>query len=81
MPSDWPSRIHPVIHVSLLEHAAGDTFPRQHPPPPTPVEVDSEEEYQVDEALGSRLPARWRKLQHLVKWAIHTLLDNYVPLW
>lgn len=56
-------RIHPVFHVSLLEHAADDPFPGQQPlPPPPPVEVDGEGEYRVDEVLDSRLLGWWRKL-------------------
>ena len=59
-------RIHPVFHVSLLEHAANDPYPGQQTPPPPPIEVDGEEEYHVDEILDSR--TRYRKLQYLVKW-------------
>ena len=59
-------QIHPLSHVSLLEHAADNPFPGQ---PPPPVEADGEDEYYVDGASGSRLFGRWRKLQYLVKWA------------
>jgi hypothetical protein len=61
-------KIHPVFHVSLLEHAADDPLPGQSVPPPPPVEVDGEEEYFVDSILDSRLYGRSRKLQYLVKW-------------
>jgi hypothetical protein len=61
-------QIHPVFHVSLLEHAADNPYPGHRIPPPPPVEVDGEEEYLVDEILDSRLFGRWKKLQYLVKW-------------
>ena len=62
-------RIHPVFHVSLLEHAADDPFPGQRAEPPPPVMVDGEEEQYVDGILDSREYGRWRKLQYLIKWA------------
>jgi len=61
-------QIHPVFHVSLLEHAANNPFPGQQNPPPPPVEIDGEEEYFVDRILDSRLFGRGRRLQYLVKW-------------
>ena len=39
--------IHPVFHVSLLEHAANDPFPGLIAPPPPAVIVDGEEEWEV----------------------------------
>jgi hypothetical protein len=59
-------QIHPVFHVSLLEHAANDPFPGQTSPPPPPVIVDGEEEWEVERILDSRL--HYRRLQYLVKW-------------
>jgi len=61
-------QIHPVFHVSLLEHAAQDPFPCQRQPPPPPVVVDGEDEYHVDDVLDSRIFGRWKKLQYLVQW-------------
>lgn len=60
--------VHPVFHVSLLEHASNDPFPGQYNPPPPPVEIDGEEEYFVDRILDSRIFGRWKKPQYLVKW-------------
>src|SRR5436853_2932882 len=58
--------LHPVFHVSLLEHAADDPFPGQVPPPAPPVLVDGEEEWEVEDILDSRL--HYRQLQYLVRW-------------
>ena len=60
-------RFHPVFHVSLLEHAAGDPFPGQRQQPPPPVIVDSEEEYYMDDILDLCIFGHWKKLQYLVK--------------
>jgi hypothetical protein len=59
-------QIHPVRHVSELEPAAEDPFPGQQIPPPPPVKVDGEQEWEVEEVLDSRM--RYRKLQYLIKW-------------
>ena len=36
-------QIHPVFHVSLLEHAAVDLYPAQVAPPPPTVIVNGED--------------------------------------
>ena len=67
-------RLHPVFHVSLLEHAAGDPLPGQRSPPPPAIIVDGEEEWEVERVLDSRL--FYRKLQYLVKW-----MGDDTPTW
>ena len=59
-------RLHPVFHVSLLEHAAGYPFPGQVQPPPPAVIVGGEEEYEVEGILDSRF--HYRRFQYLVMW-------------
>ena len=59
-------RLHPVFHVSLLEHAAGDPLHGQQSSPPPAVIVDGEEEWEVERILDSRL--YYRRLQCFVKW-------------
>lgn len=58
--------IHPVFHVSLLEHAADDPLPGQQSLPPPAIIVDGEEKWEVEWALDSRL--HYNRLQYLVKW-------------
>jgi len=57
---------HQTFPVSLLHAATDDPLPGQVVPPPLPVIVEGEEEWEVEEILDSR---RTRgRLQYLVKW-------------
>jgi len=57
---------HRTFPVSLLHAAAEDLLPGQVTPPPLPVIIEGEEEWEVEEILDSR---RMRgRLQYLVKW-------------
>ena len=47
--------VHPVFHVSQLEPATPNTIPNRSQPPPPPVEVDGEPEYEITEILDSKL--------------------------
>lgn len=60
------SRVHPVFHVSLLEHFTANTLPGRTIPPPPPIEIDGEMEYEVETIVDSR---KFRnKLQYRVQW-------------
>jgi len=59
-------RIHRVQPVSLLDPVSGDPLRGQDIPPPPPVEVDGEEEYQVSSVEDSRVYRN--QLQYLVRW-------------
>ena len=59
-------KVHPVFHVSLLETAVNDPLSGQHIEPHPPVIVDSEEAWEVEEILYSRL--HYRQGQYKVKW-------------
>jgi hypothetical protein len=57
---------HPVFHVDRLSPWTGNDIGGQEPPPPQPIEVDNELEYEVEAVLDSR---KYRnQLQYLVKW-------------
>ena len=59
-------RIHDTFHVSLLTPFYNNTISNRNVPPPMPVEIQGNTEYEVKEILDSRLYRR--KLQYLVDW-------------
>src|SRR5258707_8161384 len=64
--------IHPIFHISQLELAEPDPFPQCAQPPPPPVEIDRDIEYEVSEILDSKLDRRFQgnsSLCYLVHWS------------
>ena len=63
--------VHPIFHVSQLELATPNVIPNRVQPPPPPVEVNGEPEYEIAEILDSKLDRRRRQcpLLYLVHWA------------
>jgi hypothetical protein len=62
--------VHPVFHVSMLEPAPPNTIPNRIIPPPPPIEVDGEPEFEISAILDTKLDNRRRcKLLYLVRWA------------
>jgi hypothetical protein len=59
-------KFHNVFHVSLLEPYSPNEFPGRQVPPPPPVQVQGQEEYEVGEILDSKI--RWKKIYYLVHW-------------
>jgi hypothetical protein len=57
--------VHPVFHVSQLEPATLNTIPNRIQPPPPPVEVNGEPEYEISEILDSKLDRQRRQCQLL----------------
>jgi transposase InsO family protein len=58
--------IHPVFHANRLSLAAQDPLPGQIIPPPPPVLVDGEIEYEVERVVDSRVYRR--RLEYRVRW-------------
>jgi len=63
--------VHPVFHVSQLEPATPNTIPNRIQPPPPPVEVNGEPEYEISEILDSKLDQQRRQCQllYLIRWS------------
>ena len=70
--------VHPVFHVSMLEPATLNAIPDQVQPPPPPVFVDSEPEYEIAEVLDSKMDNRRSKckLLYLVRWTGYASTDE-----
>lgn len=61
------NKVHPVFPVIKLTPTVPDSIAGQCPkPPPLPVVVNGELEWEVEEILDSRM--FWNHLQYLVKW-------------
>jgi hypothetical protein len=59
-------RVHDVFHVDRLSPYKGNEVNGQEPPPPEPITVEGEEEYEVDHIRDSKLFGR--TLKYLVRW-------------
>ena len=70
--------VHPVFHVSQLELAIPNTIPNRTQPPPPPVEVDGEPEFEISEILNSKIDRRCKtcKLLYLVRWSSYEGTDE-----
>jgi len=70
--------VHPVFHVSQLEPAIPNTIPDRIQPPPLPVEVDGEPEFEIAEILDSQVDHRRKscKLLYLVHWSSYEGTDK-----
>lgn len=60
------SRVHPVFHVSLLEPFQENDILGRIAPPPPPIEVDGDIEYEVEAILDSR--NKRGQFRYLVEW-------------
>jgi len=61
--------VHPVFHVSMLEPATPNTFQQRSKPPPAPVIIDGEPEYEISKIVDSKIDRRRAcKLLYKVIW-------------
>ena len=67
-------RIHPVVHISLLEPATPNPFPNRIAQPPAPIDIETDLEYEVEEVLDSR--RRGRGIQYLILWKGYPISDS-----
>ena len=71
--STWEKNIHPVVSVSIICPYIPDEIAEcLQPLQPSPVMVDNQEEYEVEEILDSRF--RWGKL-----WYLHQEMMSGAP--
>jgi hypothetical protein len=47
--------VHPVFHISQLEMETLNTIPNQIQPPPLPITINDELEYEISEILDSKI--------------------------
>src|SRR6267154_6783693 len=68
---DTMRSVHPVFHFSQLETNTPNIIPNRFQPPPPPIEVDGEPEYEIAEILDSKVDRcrRHCQLLYLVRWA------------
>jgi len=60
---------HPVFHVSMLKLAIPNTFQQRSEPPPAPVIIDGELEYEISKIVDSKIDRRRAcKLLYKVIW-------------
>jgi len=66
---DTMKATHLMFHISILEPAIPNTFPQHSKPPPGPVIINREPEYEISKIVDSKID-RWRayKLLYKVIW-------------
>jgi len=69
--------VYPIFHVSMLELATPNTFRQRSEPPPAPVIIDGEPEYEISKIVDSKID-RWRacKLLYKIIWLGYEDTDN-----
>jgi len=74
--------VHPVFHISMLEPVTPNAIPDQVQPPPPPVYVDDELEFEIAEVLDSKVDNHRCKckLLYLVCWTGYQGTDEET-LW
>src|SRR5258707_12854449 len=73
--STWEKNIHPIISISIIHPYIPDEIAEcLQPLQPSPIMVDDQEEYKVEEILDSRF--RWGKLWYLIRFVGWSHSDN-----
>jgi len=68
---------HPVFHVSMLKPATPNTFQQCSEPPPAPVIINEEPEYEISKIVDSKIDRqRAYKLLYKVIWLGYEDTDN-----
>ena len=73
--------VHPGFHISMLESATPNLIPDRIKPPPPPIIVDNEPEFEISEILDSKIDNRhcaW-KLLYLFHWRGYECTDKKLP--
>ena len=78
LPKDM-SALHPVFHVSLLEPAPKDQIKGRRQPPPEPVQVLDDLQWEVKAILDSKIVRK--NVQYLVEWLGFEDDDNERQSW
>jgi len=74
---DTMKAAHPVFHISMLEPATPNTFQQRSEPPPAPVIIDGEPEYEISKIVDSKIDCRRAcKLLYKVIWLGYKDTDN-----
>src|ERR1700720_4129815 len=61
--------VHPVFHVSQLEPTTRNIIPNRVQPPPPPIEVNDDIEFEISEILDSKIDKQRKcQLLFLVRW-------------
>ena len=61
--------VHPVYHISMLEPAIPNEIPNRSEPPPPPIDVEGDSEYEIAAIVDSKIDKRRAcKLLYLVRW-------------
>ena len=62
------SALHPVFHVLVLEPHTENPIPGRTQPPPPPIEIEGELEYEVRRIIRSKFDRHRKKLLYYVEW-------------
>jgi len=69
--------VHPVFYVSMLEPTTLNNFQQRSKPPPAPVIIDREPEYEISKIVDSKIDHRRAcKLLYKVIWLGYEDTDN-----